>query len=289
MKKKTTKRKKSASNASLGKIAARALESVAEDFAEASRPNDGRISTGAAIGGMANIVTNKAHSAVTIFDKLTSFKTYVAGWIYVEKTIIPLMKKKIEAIPEQDRQEPKLLIAGPIFDAAKFTENDPPLAEMFAELLAGAMDKKRAHLAHPSYVDVIKNLTSSEARLIKFMGDTDEDCAVIDVQEKKQSGEYRDIVRNFSYLGKKAGMSVEPAIMRQISSLCRLGLTEIPADSILADESKYVELETAPELEKIRNEITEAGNSIKYDRKYIRLSVYGVDFYRVCVKKADIK
>lgn len=273
---------------SLKEIAAKALTPVAEDFATASRPKT-HPSTGEALGRIANIAANKAHGIVSTLDKLTSFKTYVAGWQHVEANIIPLMKAKIEAIPPEDRQEPPPLIAGPILEAAKFTGNDPALAEMFAELLAGAMNKKCSDLVHPSYVEIIKNLTSDEAKLFKFMGDNDGGYAVIDVQAHDKKGNFAELVSNFSYVGKKAGLPMSPSIKTQISSLCRLGIAEIPNEVELSDVSLYEELENAPELKKIRREITKAGDKVVFNRKVIRITVFGIDFYEVCVERANIK
>lgn len=267
---------------------AKAIEPVAADFAAASGRDSGRLSTGEALGKAVNIAANKILSATELLNKLTTFRTYVAGWQHVEENLLPRIKRKIERIPEENRQAPPLGIAGPVFEAAKYSAEEPILAEMFAELIAGTMDVTTAEHAHPSFVEIIKSLTSEEARILRHLGETHRSAAVITLRANTPGKQgYWDVVRLFSYVGKDAGVPVSPMVSRQLGSLCRLGLTEIPAGLFAVDGAEYEVLENAAELAPTRAKIRTQGNEVSYERRIIRATPFGISFYKACVCKGD--
>lgn len=74
---------------------------------------------------------------------------------------------KAEAIPAEHIVEPKASIAGPTLQGLAFTHEEPNLKEMYLNLLATAMDGRAASLAHPAFVEIIKQLDSEDARLVR--------------------------------------------------------------------------------------------------------------------------
>lgn len=61
---------------------------------------------------------------------------------------------------------PPLSISGPLTLQIMFASEENELREMYANLLASAMDKRTAGDAHPSFVTIIQQLTADEARVI---------------------------------------------------------------------------------------------------------------------------
>ena len=61
---------------------------------------------------------------------------------------------------------PALEIAGPILRDSEFESPGTPIWEMWKELLARACDSSRLDEAHPAYMEVIKQLSGDEAKLL---------------------------------------------------------------------------------------------------------------------------
>jgi hypothetical protein len=92
------------------------------------------------------------------FDKA---RAYFSGKFQQE------IAEKAKAIPEEHIVEPKASIAGPTLQGLALTHEEPDLKEMYLNLLATAMDGRAANLAHPAFVEIIKQLDSKDARLIR--------------------------------------------------------------------------------------------------------------------------
>jgi hypothetical protein len=89
------------------------------------------------------------------------------GWEQIEEQFIPRLIEKLKGIPEGRIVTPPLPVAGPALEAMRFTGSESALRELYANLLATAMDKDRIEQAHPAFVEIIKQLSPDEAKLLK--------------------------------------------------------------------------------------------------------------------------
>lgn len=89
----------------------------------------------------------------------------IRAWLSVKITQ-KLSKSNSDAI-----QPPPLNIAGPAIMNLTFTGDIPPLREMYANLLASAMDKTTASVTHPAFVRIIEQLAPDEARILAVLAD----------------------------------------------------------------------------------------------------------------------
>jgi Abortive infection alpha len=80
----------------------------------------------------------------------------VWGFEKVEEWIAEAVAPNINRIPEENRVEPALIIAGPAIDSMKYCGSEPYLRDFFANLLAAAMDSRTTDAAHPAFVEMIK-------------------------------------------------------------------------------------------------------------------------------------
>ena len=85
-----------------------------------------------------------------------------------EAAFYPILKRKIERIASEKLQPPPAYIALPAIQAMIVSQYETPLVEMYATLLASSMDTSTANFVHPAFPTVISQMTSDEARLIKF-------------------------------------------------------------------------------------------------------------------------
>ncbi len=75
--------------------------------------------------------------------------------------------EKASAIPADQIVEPKASIAGPALQGLAFSHDEPNLKEMYLSLLASAMDGRSSEKVHPAFVEIIRQLKSEEARLLR--------------------------------------------------------------------------------------------------------------------------
>lgn len=76
---------------------------------------------------------------------------------------VRLVERATARVPEEARQEPAPSMTGAIFDATKYLESGNPLLDLYEQLLASAMDKTRVEIAHPAFVELIKQLSADES------------------------------------------------------------------------------------------------------------------------------
>ena len=77
-----------------------------------------------------------------------------------------LLREMNERIPESRRIEVAPEISGPAIESMRFIKESSPLWDLFKEVLFKSADQKYVELVHPSFVQIIKQLTSDEALLL---------------------------------------------------------------------------------------------------------------------------
>lgn len=128
----------------------------------------------APIGATAGSVANK------ILDPPAEELGYMFGDIvkitrspvsFIRHKVDQFLEEVMNKVPERNRVQPPLALAGPILEGVRYEDPDSPLYSMFAELLARASDTERLDEAHPAYVNMIKQMTADEAYIIKTLND----------------------------------------------------------------------------------------------------------------------
>jgi len=153
------------------------------------------------------------------------------------------VNRRMSSIPPERWVEPAANVAGPALEAARFAAEDPPLREMYAKLLATAMDSHTAVLAHPAFVEIIKQLVPDEARLIKLFSRRDSfPCARIGVDGALFGGptKRRFDVPFYSTVTGLAHLSSPIQVEGYLDNALRLGLlhrTDSPSTCLVTDET----------------------------------------------------
>ena len=79
------------------------------------------------------------------------------------------LENKVSAIPENKKVLPPLNVVGPALESAKYYIEEEEPREMFARLIAKSMNIETTDSAHPSFVEIIKRMSSRDAsNLISF-------------------------------------------------------------------------------------------------------------------------
>lgn len=216
---------------------------------------------------------------------LAPLKMLVWGYEQIEGFITRRVSEKLKNIPPENIITPAAQIAGPAVEALRYVGHEENLRELYANLLATAMDKETAMNAHPGYVEIIKNLTPDEARLLTVFT-TNDNFPLIDIQAIDDSGGYITIYTNHSHIANIVEIVNKKLMPNYIDNLCRLGILNIPPDVFLNKDEPYKALENDKDFSIARDLIREMmNNKVQFKRKILKLTNYGGLFVKSVVSE----
>lgn len=218
---------------------------------------------------------------------LLPVKGLIWGIEEIEKRFKPKLIHNLENVPPEDIIPPKLNVAGPAIEALRYTGHEESLSDMYASLLASAMDKRVAGGAHPAFVEIIKQLTSDEAKLIRYFLDPNAAYPLVTVKasDRDGSGGSWDIATNVSLLGESASVELPDYTPSYIDNLSRLGLIEIRGNWSYSDPIHYATLESSAKVLALKNMVElQYKKSFSLKRGAIHLTSLGKLFGGVCIR-----
>ncbi len=200
----------------------------------------------------------KALQTVTksIHVLLAPVEIVVWGYERIKEKLSEELSPKIQQIPEERLISPSPNIAVPIVESLRYLGYDDNLRKLYVNLLASAMDLETAYRAHPSFVEIIKQLTSDEAKILQLLSQ-DISIPLISVQLytnfkgiskitkflSKDAYSYNTGISSFSNIGELASCKYPDLSSTYLDNLARLGIIEIQRGVSFTDSKKYVELE----------------------------------------------
>jgi hypothetical protein len=226
--------------------------------------------------------------AKTVHVVLAPVSALVWGYDQVKEFVSTKVAERLKNVPPENLVTPKPNVAGPALEALRYTGHESSLSDLYANLLAAAMDKSTAQGAHPAFVEIIKQLTPDEAKLVALFVN-DPTLPLINLRwefkpnpEGKTGG--KDVLVHFSHLGSIAGCEFPHMTPAYLDNLCRLGLAEIPTFWEYTTKGVYDALENDP-LVKAHKASIEGNTEIQpiIEKKGLRVTELGKQFARVCV------
>jgi hypothetical protein len=185
----------------------------------------------------------------------------------------------------QDIRQPAPEVAGPILSALRFPDQDPSLRELYLNLLARAMDG-RIPGPHPAFVEVLRQLSPAEARLVPVLATPRPDpppsfpAIAVNVFLADGSG-FITPLPNVCALGRDLGVN-DPTPQQWIDNLARLGLIEVDRTVTINTQALYEELQRHPLVESVRLQTQPQGLRFSLARHTIRGTEFGLAFARAC-------
>lgn len=226
--------------------------------------------------------------AKTINVALSPFKVLVWGYDKIEDYVISSLAERFKNVPAERLIAPSPTVAGPTLEALRFAGHEPSLRELYANLLATSMDAKTAQQAHPAFVEIIRQLTPDEARILKLFSLKRVYPVISLVSSKIDSIEYKSILEHFSLLGEEAKCSYPDLTQYYLDNLCRLGLAEIKEDMWLVEAGVYEPLENTASIVKLVSAINKHENrKCEIKKEILSVSNLGKQFCIACVVQPD--
>ncbi|MBN9340262.1 MAG: DUF4393 domain-containing protein [Comamonadaceae bacterium] len=158
------------------------------------------------------------------------------------------LQEKANNIPPEELIEPKASVAGPALQGLAFAHEEEGLKSLFLELLAGAMDRRKASVVHPAFVEIVKQLEAEEARHLQAILKTDILPIGTLVRQHKTNGSQITLRRHVLQMTNGENPVIVEGLGAMVDNWNRLGLVTVSYTDTLTDERQYEWLSARPEL-----------------------------------------
>ena len=241
---------------------------VQQNLPETAAETDGALST--LVGFFNHVVLYPIKKAnITYKYKLESFKDD--------------LEQKIKDIPEENLQVPPVSIAGPVLEALKYTYDEEELREMYENLLASAMDNRKAKETHPAFVDAIRQMTPLDAKIFDILSKNDHiKCAHVKFCVVGTTLYYPKAMPEH-FVMELYGLDDPFVISASLINLDRLGLIDITMSGLR--EGNYHVFKSHPYTLERKKIIDSFGKEIeiKIEEHGIIVNNYGMQFANTCL------
>lgn len=200
------------------------------------------------------------------------------------------LKDKVSKIPEEKLCEPEPFVAVPAMQQLAYCYDSDELRNLYANLLASSMNDEKKWQVHPGYVDIIKQLTPDEAKLLPLLPkQANAYIPIVDLKVKMGSFEEGEhlIKQNYTNLGDAVCENPEN-ICLYIDDLARLRIIDIPSSCQLVDKTQYESIKNSEYICKLKSSI-QLGPEQEYafNEKVLGVTEFGIGFLRCCTDEEE--
>ncbi len=231
-------------------------------------------------GSSTNVAGETPHDHSSFELLPQSVRLMIYGLDQVESYLADAMAEQLKHIPEDRRILPSAVVAGPAVDGLRFVIDEPSLRELYLNLLTTSMDSLTARRAHPAFVQVLKQMTPDEAKIVGLFRSRSTFPAVsLSVHDADGKGMVQVLLKHFSLLAYDAHCEFPDLAAGYIDNLRRLGLIEVISSRLFYDSEYYpllehpdfkswikrieVESDASPNIEKLMIQMTELGKQFR--------------------------
>lgn len=195
-------------------------------------------------------------------------------------------KAKLEEIPEKKRCEVHPQIGTPIVEKLSYTTTDE-IADLFTTLLANASNGDKANLAHPSFVNMIGQLSTDEARIIKYLSNTLDIIPYCSFRaiSKKDRGGFVTIKDHLTLLPYCIPLEYPQNVNAYLSNLVSLGILIDKVELYKINNIEYDKICTKNDLEGLKQRLVPVRfKDIEVSKSYYEVTPFGRLFINACIK-----
>lgn len=145
------------------------------------------------------------------------------------------LNNKVSSIPDENLQEPNLQVVGSALEATKYCLESDELQEMFANLISGSMDNRLCSEAHPSFAEIIRQMSPLDAQNLALFKNND--YIIAEYRVNGNNNGYNVVATNIFIIDlQEPNLDIQAA---SISNLARLGLVSIDYSTYDTNETAY--------------------------------------------------
>lgn len=191
-----------------------------------------------------------------------------------------LILKELTPIKEENIQSPQLSILGPALEASSYYIEEEDLRKMFAKLIASTFDKTKNKTTHVSFVEVIKQLSAYDAKLLKEIkiAETYPSFPIVsllgDVNDMEQSFK---IIKNLVFvIGPYDDLDLNEF---SISNLIRLGILTSNLEEAFPATLQSSTYDTYD----IYNQYSKSEKTTQLKKGCLKVTAFGQNLLEICI------
>ncbi|MDE0159663.1 MAG: DUF4393 domain-containing protein [Candidatus Dadabacteria bacterium] len=205
---------------------------------------------------------------------------------YFENRFQKDLEKATNDIPAEDLIEPKASVAAPVLQGLAFSHEEQDLKMMYLKLLSSAMDGRKAGSVHPAYAEIIRQLTSDEARLLNQVIDGRPRIPIVTLKGWDQIGITKMHKNILPYSDVNTGEQIAaPKLPSMIDNWQRLELISITYEFHLVATGEYDWVQSRPEYIELKEETEK---EVEIEKGIMELTAFGKLFAEAVGKKPKL-
>lgn len=209
---------------------------------------------------------------------------------YFENQFAEDLARKTAHLSEDELVAPKPSVAAQAMQGLGFSLGEPDLKEMYLNLITTASTRALLESAHPAFADIIKQLSTVEARNFKLVANQlVTPLAQFRRVQAGQEGETIVYTHVVPWVNSLTRVHLSPSLTAAwIDNWFRLGLIEFSYTNYLTSPGSYDWVEGHPDLVALRDASPE-GWQFTVTKGYMGLTEFGRHFYRAVVGEPAAK
>lgn len=196
-------------------------------------------------------------------------------------------RRKMEGVPDEAVVPVAPEIGVPVLEKLAYVQ-DENLRELYTELLASASRSDRVNLAHPSFVNIINNLSPDEAILLRYFSRSRK-LPIINVGAIDEERAFKMDMGLLIPLESSEGMTFRENNSAYLSNLVGLGLIESTLTRTLMPE-RYEPIERSARamIEHVFNtDPLLKDRRVLLTRGFADTTAFGEYFFDACIRPAE--
>lgn len=191
-----------------------------------------------------------------------------------------LLEIKLENVDPEKIVTPEAYVAVPAIQAISYSMDSEELRNLYANLLAKAMNSDTKDMVHPSFVEIIKQMSPIDALVFKSIMER-EINPLIDIIYQNDELEFLSIISNITDIN----IARPEIISVSIDYLLKQNLITIPISKYYANDYLYENIVSSDyyTLLKKSHPDTIDGFKMIYQKRQIHKTDLGKSFYNICV------
>lgn len=186
----------------------------------------------------------------------------------------------IDSIPEDKLIEPSIQTSAQALENSKYCITSDILRSMFVKLISGTMHKDLEPHIHPSFPEILKQLSEYDAEILKLLKIQNQ-IPIAMLSLKNKTGTFSPLVVDFCIIDSEKFTSYDTSI--SIASLRRAGLIETSYTKHLIDQDSYRSFFQSQLYSQTEFMCKAMGGSIYLQKGVCSLTYLGNEFISACV------
>lgn len=222
----------------------------------------------------------------TVKALLSPLRGLLWGWEKIEVFVENAVKERLDRIPDDKRKSPDPEIAVPLLQALTYTAQNETLRDMYVNLLANSMNIDKNNIVHPSFVEIIKQMNSLDAKVFDELAQETGYQKILNPKIMlKGQGKFFSNATPEWYTGWKIDGYSEFDVSASLVRLSKFGLIELMFDRTAGNDG-YEEIRQKPFLQSIFHKYKLENPTIELEiggtESIFYVNEYGLQFKNAC-------